>query len=118
MQMKPSQKSKKLQLIHLLFPLTSGKIKGISVLSTLLLLFGKKKKLSWSVTEGQIIIHFTPKNMESIIRLNGGAFHWFIRFSVPLIVCATVSSLTIRPLSEVQGRVIFNKEVLNNPYFH
>lgn len=43
MQMKPTQKSKKLQHVHLPFPLTLGKIKGISVLTTLLLLFGKKR---------------------------------------------------------------------------
>lgn len=38
--MKPIQKSKKLQLIHLLFPFGLGKIKGISVSTTLLQLFG------------------------------------------------------------------------------
>lgn len=56
--------------------------------------------------------------MERIIRLNGGAFHRFIDFSVLLIVSASVSKLAICPLSKVQGRVIFGEEVLNHPYFH
>lgn len=42
--MTPSQKGKKLHLVHLLFRLTLGKIKGISVLTPFLLLFEKKKK--------------------------------------------------------------------------
>lgn len=56
MQIKSNKKSKKLQLVHLIFPLTLGKNKGISLLSTLLQLFGLKSGLDLSVKDKLLLI--------------------------------------------------------------